>query len=354
MLIARGESIRDATSALSGAASFLWDWRTALISAIAFPASLLAAATTSTIAGYTLDTMVLAGLIVALGEVVDDAIIDVENIHRRLQAHKGDWAPGTILRLVLDASLEVRSAVVYATMIVVSVFVPILFLPGVAGAFFRPLALAYGIAVLASMVVALTITPALSMVLLAGKQDTNASAGLSHVLRRVYDRMLRSVLRHPRAVLVATAMLLGTSTAAWTTLEQTFLPHFAENDFLMHWVGKPGTSLRGMTRTADRVRQELLVVDGVRNFGAHIGRAEVADEVVGPNFAELWISVDPEAGLEATLQEVSEVLLVLLWRMRPPAPAPVVAIAGSEDVVTQRLRRTPRTRAGGAYREETS
>ncbi|MGH1348802.1 MAG: efflux RND transporter permease subunit [Nannocystales bacterium] len=287
---------------------FLWDWRTALISAIAIPVSLLAAATALTLAGYTLDTMVLAGLIIALGEVVDDAIIDVENIHRRLQAHTGDWSPRVIFRLVLDASLEVRSAVVYATMIVVSVFVPILFLPGVAGAFFRPLALAYGIAVLASMVVALTITPALSMVLLTGERDTNKSAGLSQVLRRVYDRMLRSVLRHPRAVLVATAVLLGTSAVTWTSLDQTFLPHFAENDFLMHWVGKPGTSLPGMTRTADRVRQELLAIDGVRNFGAHIGRAEVADEVVGPNFAELWISVDPDTDLEATLEEVSGVI----------------------------------------------
>lgn len=286
---------------------FLWNWRTAVISVVAIPVSLLAAASLLTLFGQTLDTMVIAGLIIALGEVVDDAIIDVENIHRRLGQAKPKGAMAT-LRVVLDASLEVRSAVVFATMIVVVVFLPVLFLPGVAGEFFRPLAMGYGLAVLASMVVALALTPALSLLLLPGHVDEEQEPPFADKLRKTYKRWVGWALDRPKRVLGSVAVALVVALVTFPTLEEAFLPHFAENDFLMHWIGKPGTSLEAMARTSERARAELLTIPGVRNFGAHIGRAEVADEVVGPNFAELWVSVDPEVDLDATLHEVQRVV----------------------------------------------
>ena len=147
-------------------ALFLWDWRTAVISLTAIPLSLLAAALVLSQAGGTLNTMVIAGLIIALGEVVDDAIIDVENIVRRLRLNRAAGNPRSPFDVVLDASLEVRSAVVYGSVVVVLVFLPVFFLEGLAGSFFRPLALAYVLAISASLLVALIVTPALSLMLL--------------------------------------------------------------------------------------------------------------------------------------------------------------------------------------------
>jgi multidrug efflux pump subunit AcrB len=145
---------------------FFFEWRAALISLITIPLSLLAAAIVLHYMGGTINTMVLAGLVIAVGVVVDDAIIDVENIARRLHLNRHAQTPRPVFQVVLDASLEVRTAVVLASFIVVLVFVPVFFLPGLSGAFFRPLAVSYVLAILASMVVALTLTPALALMFL--------------------------------------------------------------------------------------------------------------------------------------------------------------------------------------------
>jgi len=287
---------------------FLWDWRTAVISVVAIPVSLLAATSVLTLFGKTLDTMVIAGLIIALGEVVDDAIIDVENIHRRLRQAPADRTKLQTLQIVLDASMEVRSAVVYATMIIVLVFVPVLVMPGIAGEFFRPLAIGYGLAVFASMVVALTLTPTLALLLLPKHLGEDREPALAARLKAGYRRLLSAVLKRPKRVIAVSTLSGVLALYAFMGLGQAFLPQFAENDFLMHWIGRPGTSISAMSRSIEQVREELLAVEGVQNFGAHIGRAEVADEVVGPNFAELWISVDPDADLDVTMREVRSVV----------------------------------------------
>ncbi|MEY4576496.1 MAG: hypothetical protein RL701_1199 [Pseudomonadota bacterium] len=289
---------------------FLWDARTALVSVTALPLSLFAATTVLTALGYSIDTMVIAGLALALGEVVDDAIIDVENIHRRLtleRAH-GPIGAARTLQVIVQASFEVRSAIVYASMIVLLVFVPVLFLDGVAGAFFRPLALAYGLAVLASTFVALTVTPALACVLFERERDGERHSPLAAFCKRRYGPLLTAVLARPRRMLLATACVFVVTCWAFAGLREQFLPAFQESDFLMHWIARPSTSLAAVTRTADLARAELLRVPGVRNFGAHIARAELGDEVVGPNFAELWISVDPKADLAITLERVRSVV----------------------------------------------
>ena len=288
--------------------SFLFDWRTALISLLAIPLSLVAAVLVIIYSGATVNTMVLAGLVIAMGEVVDDAIIDVENIVRRLRLNRASARPASPFRVVLSASLEVRSAVVYASLIVILVFLPVFFLDGLAGSFFRPLALAYVLAIMASLLVALTVTPALSLMLLTGSSERRRESPLVRALKAAYRAVLPSMVRRPGVALLTLVVAFAAAGWAVAGLGQEFMPNFQENDFLMHFVEKPGTSLDAMTRVTEKASKELRAVPGVRNFGSHIGRAEVADEVVGPNFTELWISVDPKADHNATVDKIQHVI----------------------------------------------
>ncbi len=288
--------------------SFLFDWRTALISILAIPLSLIAATVVLVRSGATINTMVLAGLVIAMGEVVDDAIIDVENIVRRLRLNRAAGSPVSPYRVVLNASLEVRSAVVYASLIVIIVFLPVFFLEGLAGSFFRPLALAYVLAILASLLVALTVTPALALMLLTGATERRRESPLVRGLKAIYRVILPRVVHRP--VFAVLVLVVAFAATGWYVggLGEEFLPNFQENDFLMHFVEKPGTSLEAMRRITVAASKELRAIPGVRNFGAHIGRAEVADEVVGPNFTELWISVDPGAEHTATVARIEDAI----------------------------------------------
>ncbi len=288
--------------------AFLFDWRTAIISLVAIPLSLIAATLVIQYSGATINTMVLAGLVIAMGEVVDDAIIDVENIVRRLRLNRAAGSPESAYMVVYKASLEVRSAVVFASLIVILVFIPVFFLEGLAGSFFRPLAMSYVLAIGASLLVALTVTPALSLMLLPGSTDRHRESPLVRILRAAYRAVLPWFIRRPYLAIGVLAVAFGWSAWAVGGLGREFLPNFQENDFLMHWVEKPGTSLEAMRRITQRVSTELRGVEGVKNFGSHIGRAEVADEVVGPNFTELWISVDPKYDHEKTLARIEKVV----------------------------------------------
>ena len=220
---------------------FLFDWRTAFISLTAIPLSLISAVVVLTAFGITLNTMVIAGLVIALGEVVDDAIIDVENIVRRLRLNRLAGNPQSAFTVVIDASMEVRSAVVYATVIVIIVFLPIFFLDGIAGSFFRPLALAYILAILASLLVALTVTPALSYMLLTGSRGHHRESPIVRFLRRTYGAVISLLIGRPYmalGVIVATFVMSG---AAATRFGSEFLPEFQETDFLMHYIAKPSS-----------------------------------------------------------------------------------------------------------------
>ncbi|MBC8352301.1 MAG: efflux RND transporter permease subunit [Planctomycetes bacterium] len=287
---------------------FLWDWRTALISVTAIPLSLVAAALVLQWAGVTINTMVLAGLIIALGEVVDDAIIDVENIVRRLRLNREAGNPRSAFRVVLDASIEVRSAVVYGSFTVMLVIMPVFFLEGLAGSFFRPLAMAYVLAIFASLIVALVITPAMSLLLLPGRSDRHHDSLLIKLLKKPYRAVLPQLIKRPIVLIVALIGLFAGTISTVPYLGEEFLPDFQEYDFLMHWVEKPGTSIEAMDRITVQASRELREVPGVRNFGSHIGRAEVADEVVGPNFTELWISLDRDVDYPSKVAEIQEIV----------------------------------------------
>ncbi len=285
---------------------FLFDWRAALISSLAIPLSLTAAALVLYYRGGTINTMVLAGLIIALGEVVDDAIIDVENILRRLKLNRELAEPQSTFRVVLDASLEVRSAVVYATLIVVLTLLPVFFLEGLAGSFFRPLAGAYVLAILASLVVALTITPAMSLILLPQAAKRREDSPLTNWIKRGYRRVIPRLISRPVIVGGLTLLVFVGACLSLPMLGEELMPKFKETDFLMHWVEKPGVGIDAMNRITILASKELRSIDGVRNFGAHIGRAEVADEVVGPNFTELWISIDNSENYDETVAKAQE------------------------------------------------
>ncbi|MDB5718658.1 MAG: hypothetical protein JWM38_2085 [Sphingomonas bacterium] len=288
---------------------FTRDWRQAMISLVAIPLSLLGAGLVLLWSGATINTMVIAGLVIALGEVVDDAIIDVENIARRLRLNREAGNPRSNFDVVLSASLEVRSAVVFASLIVMLVFLPIFFLGGVAGTFFQPLAIAYVLAIAASLLVALVVTPAMCLFLLPNaplkaERDTRLVAAL----KRRYAGVLPRMVARPSLAMGIVAGGLLLAGVGYAGFKDQFLPDFRETDFLMHFVEKPGTSIEAMDRITIRASKELRAIPGVRNFGAHIGRAEAADEVVGPNFTELWISLDENVDYDASVARIKEVI----------------------------------------------
>ena len=285
---------------------FLFEWRVALITVVAIPLSLIAAGTVMALMGASINTMVLAGLVIALGEVVDDAIIYVENIIRRLRQNKAEKLGKGTGTIILDASIEVWGSIVYATLIAVAALLPVFFLDGLSGAFFRPLATAYVLAILASMVVALTVTPAMSLLLLGKLHSERRESPVVRVLQKAYQRVLTSIVRAPQVAFGVVGIVAITALGVTPFLGQALLPNFQERDFLMHWVARPGTSLTEMQRITRRASDELLAIPGVQNFGSHIGQAYLMDEVVGVEFTELWISISPEVDYASTLGAIQE------------------------------------------------
>jgi CzcA family heavy metal efflux pump len=287
---------------------FLWEWRVALISIVAMPLSLVGAVLVLHWRGATINTMILAGLVIALGDVVDDAIIDIENVVRRLREHRRSGSDRSTAAVILGASVEVRGAIIHATVIEVVAVVPVLFISGVVGAFFKPLILAYALAVLASLVVALTVTPALAMILLRKAPLERHDSPLVTRLHRSYERVLRPIIRTPRPAFAVVALVTVAAVLIIPRLGEELFPTFKEDEFLSHWLTKPGTSLTEQRRITESVSHEIRAIPGVKDFGSHIGQAFNADEPNGVDFAENWISVDPKADYDATLAKIEDVV----------------------------------------------
>src|SRR3954447_2237712 len=285
-------------------AAFLFEWRAAVISLTAIPLSLGAAAIVLNIQGATINTLILAGFAVAVGVVVDDAIIDMENIVRRLRQRRAEGIKTPIGRVILEASLEVRSAILYATLINVVAVVPVILISGLSGAFFRPLALAYALAVLASMVVALTVTPALAMILLRNAPLKRREAPFVTWLKRVYTGGLMAVIRFRRRALVVVGVVALLALLALPRLGQDLFPTFKERDFLMHWISVPSASIKDETRSVTSVSRELAKIPGIQTFGSHIGQALGGEEIQGPNFGENWVSISPDADYDKTVDQI--------------------------------------------------
>jgi CzcA family heavy metal efflux pump len=288
---------------------FLFNVRIAFISLTAIPLSLLAAVVVLWACGVGLNTLTLGGLAIAVGEVVDDAIIDVENIYRRLRENARLAQPRSAAAVVLSASLEVRTAVVYATFIVVLVFVPVFFLSGLQGRLFAPLGYAYVLAVMASLAVALTVTPALSLLLLARGGANTSSAALHEapwLLRQVqagYEWLLRRLDRE--MALVVTIAVVLVAGAVWALLDTggEFLPELRENHFVVHMRGLPGTSLDESMAGGDRVtrlvRGDPELSKQVRSLAHQAGRAELGEDTTGVEMSEIEVDLWSPKGKDA-------------------------------------------------------
>ncbi|HYM27560.1 MAG TPA: efflux RND transporter permease subunit [Steroidobacteraceae bacterium] len=285
----------------------LRDWRGALISFSAIPVSLLATVWLLGIGGLSLNTMSLGGLVVALGVVVDDAVIDVENITRR---RRGAGAGAAIASLLLAASLEVRRPVFYATAAVAVAFLPILMLSGLQGAFFRPLATAFLLAVGLSLLVAMSATPALCALLMRGYQPREEPAWLRRA-KRWQQRAIGSLTGHARWVLAGVLLSGVAGLALLPLLGARLLPDFRENYLIAHAALRPGISLAETSRVGQRIAARLAAIPGVKSVAEQIGRAENGQDPDAPNKSEFEIQLDPSGGvttaqLEARVRAVFE------------------------------------------------
>ena len=277
---------------------FLLDLRTAFISFLSIPLSLLAAVIIFDWRGVSINTITLGGFAIAIGVVVDDAIIDVENILRRLRENSLLPRPRSVLRVVLDASLEVRSAVVYATFIVALVFVPVLTMGGVQGRLFAPLGDAFILATLASLGVALTVTPALCYLLLS-KVTPHQEPKYVRWLKEQHCRWLAGVSRWPRAVIGLALLLCLGAVATLPFFGGEFLPEFREGHYILHMAAVPGTSLAESVRLGKLVAAELLKNPHIRSVSQEAGRAENGEDPFGPNYSELHVDLKPLSGEDA-------------------------------------------------------
>ncbi|MGC9184155.1 MAG: efflux RND transporter permease subunit [Thiomonas sp.] len=286
----------------------LLDWRAALISSLAIPLSLLAAVTVLMWMGVTLNVMTLGGLAIAIGVVVDDAVIDVENILRRLRDNAAAAQPQPPLRVILAACLEVRGAVVYATAAVLLVIVPVLLLPGLSGRLFSPLAQAYALAVLTSLGVALTVTPALAALLLTWRNHRLHTPAPVRIAQRGYTGLLRRLLPHwlPAALL---AVLL-VAAAGWLAsgMGGSFLPPLQEGQFVVHMRLAPGASITASLDEGARVVKALEALPQVRLVAQHTGRATLSPDASGTQSSSLDVNLKPGADSAQALAAIDRVL----------------------------------------------
>jgi len=287
---------------------FLVNFRTTFITLTAIPLSVVTTALVFHWFGLSINTMTLGGLAVAIGELVDDAIVDVENIFRRLRENRLRAAPEPALRVVYRASVEVRNSIVFSTLIVVLVFVPLFALTGMEGRLFKPLGIAYIVSILSSLLVSLTVTPALSYLLLpkARAVARNRDGLLLRGLKWAAAHAIRGSLRAPVLVLVVALAAVAVSVSLLARLESDFLPPFDEGAVQLNVIMQPGTSLSESRRVAQTVENRLKEIRGLRAFVAKTGRAELDEHAVGVNVTEFVATFDSDSkrSREAVLAEI--------------------------------------------------
>jgi CzcA family heavy metal efflux pump len=287
---------------------FLWNFRTTAISIVAIPLSLVVAIFAMKLLGISINTMTLGGMAIAIGALVDDAIIDVENVFRRLKEnhHRPVAEQRPALQVIYDASREIRASIVNATLIIIVVFLPLFFLGGVEGRLLRPLGFAYVVSILASLLVAVTVTPVLCAYLLPNAKAvvTEHESRLVHWLKARYARTLQIVLAHPRRVLAGGIVALALAATAVPFLGSSFLPEFNEGALTVSVVTVPGTSLEESNAIGQRVEEILLANPGVRNTDRRQGRAELDEHAQGVNAAEIDVTLKEEIDKEATLESL--------------------------------------------------
>jgi CzcA family heavy metal efflux pump len=272
---------------------FLWNFRTSVITLTAIPLSIIITALVFRYFGISINTMTLGGLAVAIGELVDDSIVDIENIFRRLKENRQNPAPENPLKVIFLASCEVRNSIVYATLIVVLVVFPLFSLAGLEGRMFAPLGLAYLTTLIASLVVSLTVTPALAAYLLPRAKflERKADPFLLRWLKWIDTFALRFALRHSTAILVAVTILVVISVSSILWMGGEFLPKFNEGTLTIAAMCPPGVSLEESNRISDRVEKLLMAVPEVEHVARRTGRAELDEHAENVNFSEIDVRI---------------------------------------------------------------
>jgi CzcA family heavy metal efflux pump len=287
-------------------AAFLFQWRTVLIALVTIPVSLTAAALVLDALGETFNAISFAGLAVALAAVIDDAVVGAQNVGRRLREAREAGSDGSVASIVTEATHEVRSPMTYATIITLLAIVPIVVMEGRPGAFFEPLALAYALAVAAAMVVALTLTPALSLMLFSRGTTGPVDSPLVRRITPRYEGAFSRFAGRPRTALIAGGACIVVGLAALPFLGTSVVPSFKDRDVLVRLDAEPGTSNPRMTDLTTQVSRELRDLSGVKNVGAHVGRAIGADQIVDVNSSEVWASIDSDADYDKTLASIED------------------------------------------------
>jgi len=291
---------------------FLLNFRTTFITLTAIPLSIVITGLVFKACGMSINTMTLGGLAVAIGELVDDAIVDVENIYRRLRENAHAAKPKSALLVVYEASSEVRNSIVFSTILVVLVFVPLFALEGIEGKLFTPLGVAYIVSILASLLVSLTVTPVLSFWLLpkARFMEHEKDGLLLRVCKSLAGVAIRISVRHPVPILTAVAAAVVLSVVVVMGLGRDFLPPFNEGCVQVNALLPPGTSLDTSNRIAAMVDEKIGNIRGVENYSRRTGRAELDEHAEGVNTSEIIVSFDPKAerSREEVLEELREEL----------------------------------------------
>jgi Cu/Ag efflux pump CusA len=281
-----------------------FEWRATLVSIVAIALSLVTAWVVLDLSKTTLDTMVLAGLVLALAAVIDDAVADVTNIVRRLRRGGGQDSHVSTAASILEACLEIRSPIVYATLIAVLAVAPLFLIGGPFGAFVDPLAVSYLLALLASLAVAMMVTPALAWVLLRRASLEPREPPLGRWLEPRYEAVLSRTVRAPRLMLLVAGAFVLAGAAVVPLLSWSLPPSFKERDVRISWKAALGTSHPEMRRIMTQAGQELRQLPGIRRVATHIGRAVTGDQVVGLESAQIWVSIDPDVAYDATLAAI--------------------------------------------------
>lgn len=291
---------------------FLMSFRTTFITLTAIPLSLLMSIIVFSFFGISINTMTLGGFAVAIGELVDDAIVDVENIFRRLKENRSRANPKSPLLVVFQASMEIRNSIIFGTMIVILVFVPLFALSGMEGRLFAPLGVAYIVSILSSLVVSLTVTPVLSYWLLAGRtlSERKEDGFVLRGVKWVGNRVIRFSLMFPRFNLAVTALLVALAALFVLRLERDFLPPFNEGAVQLNVVLPPGTSLATSNDIAGRVEDRLKQIEDIEQFVRRTGRAELDEHAEGVNMSEFILELDPKSprSREEQLEEIREAM----------------------------------------------
>jgi CzcA family heavy metal efflux pump len=286
---------------------FLFEWRSALIALVTIPLSTGAALLALHLMGVGINTMVLAGLAIALGDNVDDSVIDVENILRRLRDARAAGSRVPIKTIILESSVEIRNSMMFSTLIDVVAISPIFLLSGLTAAFFQPLVLAYALTILCSMLISLMVTPPLALLLL---RNVSVESHRSHVadwLRDRYQSTIGRIVARPTRAFVTIGLVLALGIVVAPQLGQSLFPTFKQRDILILWDSIPGTSAEESARTATQVSRQLLAIPGVTSVGAHIGRSKQGEEVVGVNATELWVHMEQTADYDKTVAAIRRV-----------------------------------------------